>query len=150
MWDDVVNGAARENGPYAFGGYPNLEDHAGVLVNKAVNLGPNETKSVVQALFAVDASTGTGGASATIEALSVDLGKRAAIWGGWARGDANMDGCVNLIDVCWLGSGNQIYPDTYNGDVDIDGDVDGDDSSYLLNYVTGLGAAPLGEWRFTF
>jgi hypothetical protein len=150
MWNNVVNGIPRENGPYAFGGYPNLEDHAGVLVNAPVYLDPYETKSVVQAIFAVDASTGTGGASATIEADALELATRAAIWGGWARGNANMDGCVNLLDVCWLTSGNQIYPDAYNGDVDNDGDNDGDDALYLLNYVTGLGPAPVGEWRFTF
>ena len=66
-----------------------------------------------------------------------------------------MDGCVNLIDVCWLtsvltGRLSHIYPDFYNGDVDLSGNVDVSDPPYLLNYVTGIGPAPMGEWRFEF
>jgi hypothetical protein len=151
MWDDIVNGPARLNGPYAFGGYPELEDHAGMLTNAPVHIGPYETKSIIQAKFAVDASTGVGGDNGgVINSLATELGRRAAIWTGFARGDANMDGCVNLIDVCWVTSGNQIYPDTYNGDVDLSGTVDSGDASYLLDYVTGLGPAPQGAWRFAF
>jgi hypothetical protein len=101
----------------------------------------------VQALYAVPA---TSNDVATIDALGVELAKRAARWAGFARGDVNDDGCVNLADVCWLSSGNQIYPDTYCGDVDCNGAVDPADRMYLLDYVSGSGPAPQGAWRFTF
>lgn len=159
LWDDVVNGPAREQS--AAHQHQNLtssgvywhEDHFGELVNAPMNFAGNDTKSVVQAKYAIDMSdVGAEGATdvAAAEAKITALARRAAIWGGWARGDANMDGCVNLIDVCWLTSGNQIYPDTYNGDVDLSGAVNATDASYLLDYVTGLGPAPQGAWRFSF
>jgi hypothetical protein len=155
LWDNVVNGAPREVGPHE---HPNSaadwdEDHAGMLVNKGFSLEPNGTITVIQAEYGIDMTdVGAEGATdvAAAEAKVTALARRAAIWSGFARGDANMDGCVNLIDVCWIGSGQQIYPDTYNGDVDLSGGVDAADASYLLQYVTGLGPAPQGEWRFTF
>jgi hypothetical protein len=154
LWDDVVNGAARLVGPHENGpGDVWNEDHFGMLVNAGFDFAGNDTKSVIQAEYGVDVSdVGSEGATdvALAEARVTALARRAAIWSGFARGDANMDGCVNLIDVCWLGSGNQIYPDDYNGDVDLSGGVDAADASYLLQYVTGLGPAPQGEWRFTF
>jgi len=153
LWDNVVNGPAREVGPHE--NYPVLwdEDHFGLIVNKGFDFAGNDTKSVIQAEYGVDVSdVGSEGATdvATADARITALARRAAIWSGFARGDANMDGCVNLIDVCWLGSGNQIYPDDYNGDVNVNGVVDAADASYLLDYVTGLGPAPQGAWRFTF
>lgn len=153
LWDDVVNGAPRLVGPHE--NYPAQweEDHFGLLVNAGLDFAGSDTKSIVQAKFGIDMSdvgaegaTDVGAADAKITALA----KRAAIWGGWARGDVNRDDCINLLDVCWLGSGNQIYPDTYNGDVNLSGAVDAADANYLLQYVTGLGPAPEGEWRFTF
>jgi hypothetical protein len=154
LWDDVVNGAPRLVGPHENGpGDVWNEDHAAMLVNKGFDFAGNDTKTVIQAEYGIDMTdVGTEGATdvAAAEAKITALARRAAIWSGFARGDANMDGCVNLIDVCWIGSGNQIYPDDYNGDVDLSGGVDAADASYLLQYVTGLGPAPQGEWRFTF
>jgi hypothetical protein len=145
LWDEMVTGE-RVSGPHETPGL--LEDHFGFLVHKGLSIGPNETHSVVAAKYAVDASSNDDG---TIEALAVELATRAAIWSGYARGNVNMDDCVDLVDVCWLLSGNQIYPDDYNGDVDGGGGVgDGADADYLLQYVTGLGPAPVGGWRFTF
>ena len=154
LWDNVVNGPARQVGPHENGpGDLWNEDHAGMLVNAGISFTGNDTKSIVQAKYGIDMSdVGAEGATdiGLADAKITALAKRAAIWGGWARGDANMDDCVNLLDVCWLGSGNQIYPDTYNGDVNVSGGVDAADALYLLDYVTGVGPAPLGEWRFTF
>jgi hypothetical protein len=154
LWDDVVNGAPRENGPHEGEHCPNCEweDHFGLLVNKALNIGPHETASIIQAKFAVDASSGD---PATVDALATELATRAAIWSGYARGNVNMDDCVDLVDVCWLmnflfGGTAHIYPDTYNGDVNLSGITDVADANYLLQYVTGLGPAPQGAWRFTF
>jgi hypothetical protein len=124
-----------------------LEDHQGYLTNQAVNLPASGKVAVHQALFSVDASSNDPN---VVEASAMELAARAAKWGGFARGDVNDDGVINLADVCWLMSGNQIYPDDYNGDVDVSGAVDGADQSYLLDYVTGNGPAPQGEWRFTF
>lgn len=155
LWESVVNGPARQY-PGDHQNFPSLysEDHFGLLVNQGVSIGPNQTKSVIQAKYGIDMSdVGSAGATdvAAAEAKIAELAKRAAIWGGWARGDANMDGCVDVIDACWIGSGNQIYPDTYNGDVDLSGGApNAADVTYLLNYVTGMGPAPLGAWRFAF
>jgi hypothetical protein len=154
LWEDVVNGPARQYpGPHQ--NFPLLwgDDHFGLLVNQGVSIGPNETKSVFQAKYGIDMSdVGAAGATDMVaaEAKIAELARRAAIWGGWARGDVNMDGCVDVMDACWIGSPNQIYPDDYNGDVDLDGDADNADALYLLQYVTGLGPAPQGAWRFTF
>lgn len=144
LWHLVVNRAPL----YESGGHETglQEDHQGYLTNGAIFLDPNGSAAVHQALFAVDATSG----AAAVEASAIELAARAAKWGGFARGDVNDDGVINLADVCWLLSGNQIYPDTYNGDVDLSGGVDAADESYLLNYVTGLGPGPQGEWRFTF
>jgi hypothetical protein len=155
LWDNVVNGPALETGPHQHPTSTNdwAEDHFGLLVNAGVTFAGNDTKTVVQAKYGIDMSdVGAEGATdvAAATAKITALAKRAAIWGGWARGDVNRDDCVNIVDVCWIGSGNQIYPDTYNGDVDVDGDVDGMDANYLLQYVTGLGPAPGGAWRFPF
>lgn len=127
-------------------------------MNKGVSIGLYQTQSVVQAKFAVlvdDAGSEELTDVAAVEARCTELARRAAIWPGFARGDVNMDGCVNLIDVCWTsavlsGGQLQIYPDFYNGDVDLSGNLDVNDARYLLNYVTGLGPAPQGAWRFTF
>jgi hypothetical protein len=123
------------------------EDHAGLLTNKGQILPASDTVYYHQCLYAVDA---TSADENTMEANALALAQRAAKWAGFARGDVNDDNTVNLLDVCWLLSGNQLYPDTYNGDVDLSGAVDAADESYLLDYVTGLGPAPLGDWRFTF
>ncbi len=123
------------------------QDWGGILTMKGQLLPANGTINFHEALFAVDAATGDENA---MEASAVELAARAAKWAGFARGDVNDDNTVNLLDVCWLLSGNQIYPDAYNGDVDLSGGVDAADESYLLVYVTGLGPAPQGEWRFTF
>jgi hypothetical protein len=127
-------------------------------VNKPVSIGPYQTQSLIQAKFAVpvdDVGSEEATDVAAVEARCAELARRAAIWSGYARGDANMDGCVNLVDVCWVhavvtGTLSHIYPDFYNGDVDLSGNIDVNDIQYLLNYVTGLGPPPLGAWRFTF
>jgi hypothetical protein len=147
LWDDVVNGAQFESGPHEGDGAvdPTWEDHFGLLVSQGVNLGPYETDQIVQAKFAVDASSND---DATIEALAMDVARRAAVWIGSARGDVNFDYCVNLQDVCWILSGNQVYPDWYNGDVDGDGIFDAPaDAWYLLQYVTSIGPPPVGGCR---
>ena len=127
------------------------EDRGAFLINKAFNLAaagdPGDSYDVVQALYAVPAISND---ETTIDGLGVELAKRAAKWAGYARGDVNDDGCVNLADVCWIVSGNQIYPEAYNGDVNLDNAVDGADQSYLLSYVSGLGPAPLGKFRFSY
>jgi hypothetical protein len=126
---------------------PAGEDRGGWLVSNPFDLDPLGSNEVIQAMYAVPAVSNT---DAGIEALAVEVAKRAARWSGFARGDVNDDGCVDLGDVCWVASTNQIYPDTYCGDVNLDGVVDGVDQAYLLAYVSGLGPAPLGKFRFAY
>jgi hypothetical protein len=126
--------------------YP-YQDWGGIITFQGQMLPANGAIEFFEALYAVDAA---GGDESAMEANGVELAARASKWAGFARGDVNDDNAVNLLDVCWLLSGHQIYPDTYNGDVDLSGGVDPADEAYLLDYVTGLGPAPLGEWRFTF
>lgn len=146
-WDySVARLPQFENGPYE-NGIGNGEDCFGLITMKGQTLPASGTIEFNQVLYAVDATSNDFN---VIEGLGLELAQRAAKWCGYARGDANDDGDVNILDVCWLLSANQIYPDTYNGDVDISGTVDGADEAYLLDYVTGLGPAPLGQWRFTF
>ncbi|GAB4325866.1 MAG: hypothetical protein Kow0074_19960 [Candidatus Zixiibacteriota bacterium] len=149
LWDVTVARTPQyEDGPYDLVAHPSeVQDCGGILTLKGQILPANGTVYFHQAVYAVDASSGDEN---TMEALGLALAQRAAKWAGFARGDVNDDNTVNLLDVCWLLSGHQIYPDTYNGDVDLSGVVDAADEAYLLNYVTGLGPAPLGEWRFTF
>jgi hypothetical protein len=123
------------------------DDRSGFLINRGFDLPAGGEHDVYQALYAVPAGSNS---VSGIEALAVEVAKRAARWAGFARGDVNDDGCVNLADACWLTSGNQIYPDTYCGDVNTDGVVDAADRSYLLDYVSGSGPTPKGEWRFAF
>ncbi|MEW5873654.1 MAG: hypothetical protein AB1752_00555, partial [Candidatus Zixiibacteriota bacterium] len=150
LWYLTVNQAPLidEGSDLSHRGFPGdlQEDHQGYLTNGAFNLPASGTAAIHQALFAVDATSG----AAAVEASAMELAARAAKWGGFARGDVNDDGVINLVDVCWLMGTNQIYPDDYNGDVNVSGGVDGADETYLLNYVSGLGPAPQGEWRFTF
>jgi hypothetical protein len=148
LWAEMTTGE-RVSGPHEEASQ--LEDHFGLLVSEGLSIGPNETGTVLQAKFAVDASSNDAN---TIEALAVGLAQRAAIWAGYARGDANRDDCITIEDVCWifahLDHGQQIYPDTYNGDVDGVAGVSTADAAYLLDYITGIGGAPQGGWRFTF
>jgi hypothetical protein len=138
---------AGEEGP------PSIRDDRGAfLVNQPFDLGPNAETDQFQALYAVPAASNT---VAGIEALAVEVAKKAARWSGFARGDVNDDGCVNLLDVCIVCHHVadplvQLYPDTYCGDVNIDGVVNAADKDSLLNYVSGLGPGPLGAWRFAF
>ncbi|MBI5869256.1 MAG: PQQ-binding-like beta-propeller repeat protein [candidate division Zixibacteria bacterium] len=146
-WDNANLWSSREycEGPQGVAGTP--DDRMAFLTNKGFILPANGTYNEVQAMFAVPAISND---VATIEALGVEVAKRAARWAGYARGDVNDDGCVNLADACWLFSGNQIYPDTYCGDVNNDGAVNPVDLVYLLAYLSGSGPAPQGEWRFAF
>ena len=140
IYSEIVNGPAR----IAYAG-PAI-DISGQITHKAINLAPNGTGAVHHAVFGVDASSNV---AATIEANAVELAKRAARWGGFARGDVNDDGLVDLADVCWLQGGNPIYPAAYSGDVDADGDNDAADVTRLLSYVSGnAGDQPAGAWRF--
>jgi hypothetical protein len=148
MWTYAVERLPQfEDGPENLDDATGLEDHAGLITNKGQILPANGTIAFHQALYAVDA---TSGDENTMEANGLALAQMASKWAGFARGDVNDDNTVNLLDVCWLLSGHQIYPDTYNGDVNLSGGVDAADEAYLLDYVTGLGPAPQGDWRFTF
>jgi hypothetical protein len=140
IYNEIVNGAPRlVDGP-------GTEDQSGQITHKPINLGPNGSATVHQAVFGVDASSGDG---LVIEANAVSLAKRAARWAGFARGDVNDDGVVDLADVCWLQGGNPIYPAAYSGDVDADGDNDAADIARLLSFVSGnAGDQPAGAWRF--
>lgn len=121
------------------------DDPSGVLINPPITLHPYQSAAIHQAMFFVDA---TSNDPAIIEANAVALAHRAARWAGFARGDVNDDGLVDLADVCWLHAGLPIYPDEYSGDVNTDGSVDTADIAYLMEYVSGNGPGPLGEWRF--
>ena len=149
QWDYCVTRLPQfENGPVDLvNNTSEQQDHGGLLTLKGQILPANGTISFDQAIYAVDGSSNN---FTTIEGLGLEVAQRAAKWAGFARGDVNDDGDVNLLDVCWLLSGQQIYPDDYNGDVDLSSTVDNADEAYLLDYVTGLGPAPLGAWRFTF
>jgi hypothetical protein len=152
LWDYTVSRTPQfETGPSDPASTQNptypYQDWGGILTMKGQMLPANGTIEFNEALYAVDAAAGDESA---MEANAVELAGRAAKWAGFARGDVNDDNVVNLLDVCWLLSGHQIYPDTYNGDVNLSNSVDAADEAYLLDYVTGLGPAPLGEWRFTF
>jgi hypothetical protein len=140
IYNEIVNGAPRlVDGP-------GTEDQSGQITHKPINLGPNGSATVHQAVFGVDASSGN---AVVIEANAVSLAKLAARWAGFARGDVNDDGVVDLADVCWLQGGNPIYPAAYSGDVDADGDNDAADIARLLSFVSGnAGDQPAGAWRF--
>ncbi len=125
---------------------PSGQDRGGWLIGDTFALPASGSHSAVQALYAVPAA----GGDPAIDAAATALAKRAARWGGFARGDVNDDGCVNLADACWVLSTNRIYPDTYCGDVNLDGLVNGADQTYLLNYVSGVGPAPQGKFRFSY
>jgi len=153
LWDDVVNGDPLESGPHTEA-TPWTDDHFGLLVSKGVRIIGGGTESIIQAKFGVDVSdVGTVGGTdvGLAEAHILELAKRAAVWSGFARGDVNLDGCVNLVDACMVLKGCQLYPDSYNVDVDglsgLNAVLDG---GYLLQYVSGLGPAPIGAWRFLF
>ncbi|HWO57407.1 MAG TPA: PQQ-binding-like beta-propeller repeat protein [bacterium] len=113
---------------------------------ESISLAPSGSAEHAMALFGIDASSNN---AATIEAGALGLAKRAARWAGYARGDVNDDGLVDLADVCWLQGGNYIYPAAYSGDVDADGDNDAADIAKLLSFVSGnAGDQPVGAWRF--
>jgi hypothetical protein len=139
VWSYIAHGPSRDVRGSA-------DDLSGLLVNSAINLLANETTNRAQAWFGVD-GTGT---PANIEANAAALAKRAARWGGWARGDVNDDGFVDLADVMWLDSGLPVYPADYSGDVNNSGGApDAADEAQLLSYVSGnAGDQPVGAWRF--
>jgi len=128
-----------DNGP----GY--LEDKSGFLVNRPFSLTPNGSWAIHQALFWAEA---TSNDPAIVEANATDVARRAARWAGFARGDVNEDGFVDLADVCWLIAGLPIYPDTYCADVDANGTFDSADIRYLLSFISASGPGPRGAWRF--
>lgn len=120
-------------------------DKSGLFV-ESYSLAPNGSDEHAVALFGIDATSNN---AAVIEAGAAALAKRAARWAGYARGDVNDDGLVDLADVCWLQGGNYIYPAAYSGDVDADGDNDAADIARLLSFVSGnAGSQPAGAWRF--
>jgi hypothetical protein len=142
VWSQLVNEAPLRihDGPGT------NEDKSALLIHQPMNFGPNGSAAIHQAVYGVDASSDV---PATIEANAAALAKRAARWSGFARGDVNDDGLVDLADVCWLQGGNHIYPDAYSGDTDADGDNDAADIARLLSYVSGnAGDQPAGAWRF--
>ncbi len=125
-----------------------VDDKAGLLIHPPFDLAPYASHAVHQALFGVDASSND---SAQIEMEIVELARRAARWGGFARGDVNEDGFVDLGDVLWLHLGYPIYPDDYCADVNIDGIVDQADIAQLLAWASAdASAQPRGAWRFSF
>jgi hypothetical protein len=62
-----------------------------------------------------------------------------------AKGDANGDGNVNILDVVYLI--NYVFagglPPVGPSDVNSDGNVNADDIRYLINYIFANGPAPL-------
>jgi len=140
VWSESVN----ETPAYGVDAPPSGTDKAGLLLDAAMNFAPNGTEKRYHAFYGVDATN-----EAAIEANAQALAKRAARWGGFARGDVNDDGLVDLADVCWIQGGNPLYPAAYSGDVDADGDNDAADVARLLSYVSGnAGDQPAGAWRF--
>jgi len=128
------------------------EDKGGVLIGKPFTVGPNGVAEWSAAVYGVDATSDN---AATIEANAIGVAKRAARWSGFARGDINEDGKVDLADVCWMKAwlaatpGIYLYPGDYCGDVDASGITDAADDARLLNFVSGVpGNDPLGAWRF--
>jgi hypothetical protein len=122
------------------------QDVSGILCNKPLMLPANGSFELTQAVYGVDASSNT---AATIEANAAAVAKRVARWSGYARGDVNDDGFVDLADVCWLQGANPIYPAAYSGDVNNDGLNNGADVAQLLSFVSGnMGSQPVGAWRF--
>jgi hypothetical protein len=152
FWNMAVSGAAAHVND-------GQGDRAGMLTNAPIAIQANDSAAVYQALFAVDATGGSAN-EAQMEADAIAIKDLAALWGGWDRGNVNQVGGIDITDVWWLnghvnpysyapfsGVPTQLYPDTYMGDVDADGDVDQDDVDYLFAYIGG-GPAPLGAWRF--
>jgi len=145
IYNDIVNELPTR---LIDGGIGFLIDRAAVLVHQPFTLDPLGSHAVHQALFAVDGYNGAPDV-ALIDADATALAARAARWGGFARGDVNDDGFVDLGDALWIDVGNFIYPDTYSGDVNNDGNVDNLDVVQLVDYVSGnLAAQPVGAWRF--
>jgi len=124
------------------------EDRAGILFHQPITLpGLGDSASVYQAIFGMPAHGGTPDLL-VLQGQAKDIANRAARWSGFARGDVNDDGYINLGDVCWLKAGKTIYPANYCGDVNLDGLNTAADWQYLMAYVSAIGPAPLGAWRF--
>jgi hypothetical protein len=128
-------------------------DLAALFCLDQISVPASGSNSADMAIYHVDAHSGVTDIG-LIEADAANVAARAARWAGFARGDVNEDGFVDLADVFWQGlvlasaPGYVIYPDTYCADVDANGTFDGTDQTYLLNFVSALGPAPQGAWRF--
>ncbi|HUU44344.1 MAG TPA: hypothetical protein VM118_01315, partial [Acidobacteriota bacterium] len=143
FWDAVVNMSST----FVNDG---TGDRAVMLTHQAFDIPPYGTTAIHQALYGMPALNGWVD-QALMEAQAMSIAARAARWGGFARGDVNDDGRVDLGDVLWLVLGYPIYPDDYCGDVNIDGIVDQADIDQLMAWVSGDHTAqPRGEWRFEF
>jgi hypothetical protein len=145
IWNDVVNEQPTRS---TDGGIGTVIDRAGILFHQPFTLDPLASTAIHQALYSVDGHNGAPDV-ALIDADATALAARAARWAGFARGDVNDDGFVDLGDALWIDAGNPIYPDAYSGDVNNDTAVDAADVAQLVDYVSGnLGAQPVGAWRF--
>ena len=127
-------------------------DRGCMLTCGAVAVPAYGTVAVHQALFAVDA-TGGSASVAQMEADAMALRTAAARWAGFDRGNVNDDSGTDLGDVWYLNmhvnvDARQLYPDSFCGDVDANGVVEQADVDYLFAYVTSVGPAPVGAWRF--
>jgi hypothetical protein len=124
-----------------------------ITLEGPISVPASGSNSADMAIYSTGAYTGSADI-ALIEADVANIAARAARWAGFARGDVNEDGFVDLADVFWQGlvlaaaPGYVIYPDTYCADVDANGTFDGTDQTYLLNFVSAIGPAPQGAWRF--
>ena len=119
-------------------------DMSGILTADKVFVDGDATIKGGIVVFGLDNSAAPG---ADVTAV-MNLANKFA---GFGRGDVNNDNVINILDLCVLncyvaGCGCSIYPFEYLGDVDADGDIDGDDVTYLFTYLFLGGDMPVGDW----
>jgi len=122
------------------------DDHSSHIAFGKVNLAGFATQSYGWAFWGKDNS-------ATIDADIINRSQFINKYAGFARGDVNNDGTLDLRDLVYLSRyiaalGNGPVPFKHLGDVNCDGAIDGLDCTLLQNYFFLGGTPPKGKFMF--